>query len=245
MDIEASTDLLMKEENHSLKFMNKSDDNCVIVKAKNVKEMQPPSTVICNKGASLGPITPDSNKESADFPLDFSSPRTLVTSLPKAVCFDSHRNVDRYASNSMDDGLRTPKEDVFDPFAPGPDKLMLAPQSNKYLEETRSSVARQLNFGSSVKFVGDENHGNDAEHISDEETLVEAVYRTLLKEIVSKQIEELFAEISALDSVSDGFKTPPSAPRFSGVADTCPGAPMKPTRKSRNIDQGLCRKLEF
>ncbi|KAH1054859.1 hypothetical protein J1N35_032924 [Gossypium stocksii] len=44
---------------------------------------------------------------------------------------------------------------------------------------------------------------------------------------------------------SDGSKTPPSAPCLNGVSDTCPGAPIKLTGRSRVTDLGFCRKLEF
>uniref|UniRef100_A0A5B7BV21 Uncharacterized protein n=1 Tax=Davidia involucrata TaxID=16924 RepID=A0A5B7BV21_DAVIN len=239
MDTEVGGNQSMEAENS----MKKLEENCVAGEAKDAVEPQPQSIVAADGGAPLGPITPDSNKESGDFLLDFTSPLTLVSSPPKAVCFDSRQNLDGYAS--IDNSPHTPNEGVFDPFAPGPDKLMLAPHHNKYLEESRSNVARQLNFDASVKSFGDGNHGNDAESILEEEILLETVYGTLLEAIVSKQTEGLLVEISPLDSGSDGFKTPTSAPRLNQVAETCPGAPMKPTRKFRSIDQGLCRKLEF
>lgn len=196
--------------------------------------------------ASLGPITPDSN---TDFLFDFTSPLTLDSSPPpKAALFDSHQSDILYASS--DGSPRTPKEGVFDPFAPGPEKIMLAPHSNKYLPESRSNAARRLNFDSSVKCIRDGNHETDAETISDDEMLLETVYDALLEAIVSKQTEGfLLAEMLPLgsdaDADADAFKTPISVTRLSGIAETCPRAPMKPTRKLRNIDQSLCRKLEF
>ncbi|KAA8517605.1 hypothetical protein F0562_015079 [Nyssa sinensis] len=235
MDSEVRGDQSMEGENSSQNSMKKAKEDAV--------ELQTQSIVAADVGAPLGPITPDSNRESGDFLLDFTSPLTLVSSPLKAVCFDSHQNIERYAS--IDNSPHTPKEGVFDPFAPGPDKLMLAPHCNKYLEESQSNVARQLNFDASVKFFADGNPGNDAESISEEDIFLETVYGTLLEVIVSKQTEELLAEISPLDSGSDGFKTPTSAPCLNGIAETCPRAPMKPTKKFRSIDQGLCRKLEF
>nr|GEY85443.1 PR domain zinc finger protein 8, putative isoform 1 [Tanacetum cinerariifolium] len=53
--------------------------------------------------------------------------------------------------------------------------------------------------------------------------------------------KDILSEIVA----ADVLMTPPSAPRLSGIAETCPGAPMKPATKLRNIDSRLCRKLEF
>ncbi|KAH1030334.1 hypothetical protein J1N35_042508 [Gossypium stocksii] len=86
---------------------------------------------------------------------------------------------------------RTPKDGIFDPFAPS---------YSKYVDEMRITVARRLNFDISVGTV---------------------------------------------ECDSDGSKTPPSAPCLNGVSDTCPGAPIKLTGRSRVIDLGFCRKLEF
>ncbi|KAA8517577.1 hypothetical protein F0562_017793 [Nyssa sinensis] len=242
MDPDACAPQSMKKENSSQNSVKKLEENFVAGdgEANDVVKLQPQWLVAADGGAPLGPITPDSNRESGDFIFDFTSPLTLVSSPPKGVSFDSHWNVD-----PTDNSSHTPKAAVFDSFAPGPDKLMLAPHCNKYLKESQSNVARRLNFNASIKCSGDGNKGNDAKPISDEAILLETVYGTLLEAIVSKKAEGLFAEISPPDPGSSGFMTPTSAPRLNGITETCPGAPMKPTRKSRSIDQWLCRKLEF
>ena len=76
---------------------------------------------------------------------------------------------------------------------------------------------------------------------SDEEIMFKFVYESVLEAIVSNQT----AKISSPESNSDGFKTPTSAPRLKGVAETCPGAPLKPTRKLRTASKRLCMKLNF
>lgn len=190
---------------------------------------------------SLGPITPDSARDIGDFPVDFKSPITLLNNKVASIDSISDRDEDPFVC--VDDGSpRTPKDGVFDPFAPGPDDLALAPLCNKYLHVSKGIIARRLNFDfSPIGAVGEE---AGAQSLSDEEML-ESVYENLLEVIVSNQTEGLLSGISHVDCDSDGCKTPPSAPRLSGVADTCPGAPMKPTGKPRNIDLGLCRKLDF
>lgn len=204
-----------------------------------VKSDEPAAVLV-----SMGPITPDSARDIGDFPIDFKSPITLLNN-NKVASFDPNSDRDRDDEDQFVciGSPRTPKDDVFDPFAPGPDDLALAPFCNKYLHVSKGIIARRLNFDfSSIGTLEEEEAG--AQSLSDEEML-ESVYENLLEVIVSKQTEGLLSGISHDDCDSDGFKTPPSAPRLSGVADTCPGAPMKPTGKPRKIDLGLCRKLDF
>ncbi|KDP21827.1 hypothetical protein JCGZ_00614 [Jatropha curcas] len=197
---------------------------------------------------SLGPITPDVNKENGDFPLDLSSPLTVLKKLSKVLTFDSKTDLNQDPLASIDDSSspRTPKDGVFDPFAPGPDDKAMAPLCKKYSDEARISVARRLNFGSSIKDLSFISPGDEAKSISDEE-MFKSVYENLLEVIVYNQTETALAELSNMDMEwdSEACTTPPSAPRISGVAETCPGAPLKSTGKSRIIDLGLCKKLEF
>lgn len=234
MDTTVTMDQPNAVENISQKIVKKVEEKFVVVveAEENLSEVSPSSKV-----APIGPITPDSNKETGDFLFCFTSPLTLVS---------SPRNDNLHAS--VDFSPCTPVEGGFDPFAPGPEELAMAPHCKKYLKESRVNVARRLKFDSSVNFVLDGNHKSDVETISDDEMILETVYDTLLEAIVSKQTEGLVTEILPLDRGFDGFKTPDSATRLSGIAETCPGAPLKTTgttRKLRNVDQSLCRKLEF
>ncbi|KAJ6708500.1 CYCLIN-DEPENDENT PROTEIN KINASE INHIBITOR SMR11 [Salix viminalis] len=138
---------------------------------------------------------------------------------------------------------RTPKDGVFDPFAPGHEDKILAPQCKKYYDEARASVVRRLNFTSSFRALRNESFGDDVE-LSDEE-MFESVYESLLEAIVLKQTEGALEEMTKLEWDSDDCTTPPAAPILTGVPDTCPAAPLKRKGKSRTIDLGLCRKLEF
>jgi len=233
MDTTVTMDQQNELVNVSQKIAKKVEEDCVVVEAKeNVTEISLQSTV-----AAMGPITPDSNKETGDFLFGVTSPLTFVSS-------PENDNL----GASINFSPQTPVEGVFDPFAPGPEKLAMAPHCKKYLKESRINVARRLKFDTSVSFILDGNDETDAETISDDDVLLEAVYDTLSEAIVSKQTEGLVTEILPLDPGFDGFYTPDSATRLSGIAETCPGAPVKTagtTKKLRIIDQGLCRKLEF
>ena len=200
------------------------------------------------KADCLVPITPVAVRENGDFPIDLQSPLTVVRKQLKLACIDSERNVTASATTNIafvdidnDNGSpRTPKDGVFDPFAPGPDNMARAPQGKKYLDELRITVARRLDFDPSFDAF------HDAESLSDQD-MFESVYENLLQVIVSKQTEGVLAPMSNVEYDSDDCKTPPSPLQFTGISDTCPGAPVKvkPGGKPRNIQVGLCKKLEF
>ncbi|KAK6267435.1 hypothetical protein QUC31_018272 [Theobroma cacao] len=228
----------------SPKLIKKSDNVCI---EEANREVIDPSTSSRegNEETSLGPITPDANREIGEFPYNCNSPPTAVKKPQKIPHFDpdATTNQDSLASANHC-SPKTPKDGVFDPFAPGPEDMVLAPLCRKYIDEMRTSVARCLNFDCSVRNVDSGTHGTGAESISDEE-MFESVYENLLEAIVSNQAEGFLNEFLNIGWDSDGCKTPPSAPCLNGVAETCPGAPIKPSGKSRNIDLGFCRKLEF
>ncbi|KAK7311269.1 hypothetical protein RJT34_09292 [Clitoria ternatea] len=149
----------------------------------------------------LVPITPEAVAENGDIDIQL----TVIRKQLKLTCI---------GSDSV--SPRTPKDGVFDPFAP---------QNNKYVDEYRAIVTRQLNFHPSF----------DAQESLSDQDMVESVHQNLLQLILSKQAEDFLAQMS---SDSDGCTTPPSP-------DTCPAAPMKAPGKPRNIELSLCKKLEF
>ncbi|KAG5100576.1 hypothetical protein JHK82_045628 [Glycine max] len=200
------------------------------IKSKSTKDSMKDTPTDC-----VVPITPEAVTENGD--LQSQSPLTLSVVRKQLIraCIDCDSDRALVDNNNNDIGIpRTPKDGVFDPFAPGPDNMARAPNSNKYLDEYRTTVARRLDFHPSFDVVAEA----DSDTLSDEK-MVESVYENLLQVIVSKQAE------GALAQMSDDCETPPSVLRFTGIADTCPGAPMKPAAKPRNIDLGLCKKLEF
>lgn len=112
-------------------------------------------------------------------------------------------------------------------------------------------VARRLDFLDDDDDVDGDDSSKSGEEGKEleillEKTILDAVYGTLLKAIVLKQTEDFVAENSP--SGSESLLAAPTSPppSLTWIAETCPGAPMKAMAgKSRNIDPGLCRKLEF
>ncbi|XP_058110799.1 unknown protein 1-like [Magnolia sinica] len=191
-------------------------------------------------GCNLAPVTPVADRANREALAGSDTPITWVSSPPIAVTSKS----DGTGSMDSDSGIRTPKRRVFDPFAPGPDELMFAPRK-KPLEESRTRTMRRLNFESYGDFM--ESAGeNDLEDVH-EEKFLESVYESFLDAIVSNQAEGILAENQSLElGFCDGLKTPTSSPFLTGIAETCPGAPMKPAAKARNLlGISTCRKLEF
>ncbi|KAK4418803.1 hypothetical protein Salat_2293100 [Sesamum alatum] len=191
---------------------------------------------------SIGPLTPDSDRENAELINDLSSPSplTLPSSPPTVSCFTFNQT-----NPPPGDNVQTPKHSVFDPFAPAPSRFLLAPHPRKSIQGMGANVVRRLNFLYAENLISDINHESSGETTSDEEHLFETVYSTILDAIFSEQIKELVAKVPTQVSDPDGYRTPKFAPRLNGIAEACPGAPVKSTGKYRNIDKELCRKLEF
>ncbi|KAM1160027.1 hypothetical protein ACFX13_033882 [Malus domestica] len=225
------------------KTLEKSDKASVLGLHKDAAE--PPVELVANGVASLEPVTPNAVRENGDLPVGLKSPPSVCKKSSNVTCLNPNaiRNGDDPFGCSDDSSPRTPVDDVFDPFAPGREDLAKAPQCKKYVSKCRGMVARQLNFDSPVQISEDEVL-TYVESISDEE-MFEAVYKNLLEAIVSEQTEGAIAERSRKDCVSDDCVTPRPEPRQTGAAETCPGAPLRPSGKSRNIDMRLIRKLEF
>ncbi|KAF8364683.1 hypothetical protein HHK36_033363 [Tetracentron sinense] len=226
MESKVSSEQLKNEKDSSGKTYNL--EKMGVIGAKHVEVSK-----AADERATLGPITPVPDRENGEVLIDMASPLSWISSPASVVCFDSQ-------GNGADFSPRTSKKDVFDPFAPGPDELMLAPRRKKYLEGFQNNTARRLTFDSTIECLGDCEHGDGVKALSQEEMFLETVYETFLEAIVAKQAEGILAEPLLP-------KTPTSFPLSNCIAESCPGAPMKlkPARKLRNIDQGLCRKLEF
>ncbi|MED6181044.1 hypothetical protein PIB30_015728 [Stylosanthes scabra] len=175
------------------------------------------------------PITPDPFGENGDFHLD--SPLTIEAKQLKWDC-DSPLTIvplTMDAANNENGSPRTPEDSVFDPFAPGPGHLVLAPQCRKYVK-SNISISRRLDFPGPI----DASHDKD-ESLSDQE-MFEYLYEDLMAVIVSKQHTE-HTEV-----------TPNKLfPVFSVRPDVCPDAPIKVKSRDnpRNIEAALCKKLEF
>lgn len=240
MDAQVITDNLIKQETYCGKLVEKT----VMNEAKDFGNCE---VTIGENGASLGPMTPNHKRENGDFPFDSLSPPNSVSSPPEMVLESDYSKDDCSLNGVACCSPRTPKSGMFNPFAPGPDDKMLAPLCKKYMSESRFSVARRLDFDSSdtpVLTVG--KCGDEADVKLDEEMLLKLTYDSLLEFIVLMQTGGKPADIFPSTPLDfDGFRTPTSAPRLTGIAETCPDAPRKRMSKLLNLDMGLCRKLEF
>ncbi|XP_022733935.1 uncharacterized protein LOC111287572 [Durio zibethinus] len=228
----------------SLNLMKKSDNVCI--EEANGEVIDPSTTTReGNKEAFLGPMTLGANREIGEFSYNCNTPPKVVKKPQKIPHFGLQATIKQDSLASANhSNLKTPKDGIFDAFAPGPKDMVFAPICRKYIDEMRASVARCINFDYSVRNLDSVTRTTAAESISDEE-MFESFYENLLEVIVSNQAEGFVAELPDIEWDSDGCKTPTSAPCLNGAAETCPGAPIKPTGRSRNIDLGLCRKLEF
>ena len=106
------SDKLKKEEDLSMKPYEKLDEFSVIELIKDA---------MASNGVPLKPVTPDTKRENGDFTIDLKSPLSLFSSSPKKlVCNDSNGFVDLGSPYTLEIG-------VFDPFAPSPEELAMAP----------------------------------------------------------------------------------------------------------------------
>ncbi|XP_057752012.1 uncharacterized protein LOC130970067 isoform X3 [Arachis stenosperma] len=83
------------------------------------------------KPDEINPITPEPLGENGDFAVHLHSPLTIEA---KQLKLDSDSN----------GSPRTPKGSVFDPFAPGPEHLMRAPQESLSDQEIFDSLCKDL-----------------------------------------------------------------------------------------------------
>ncbi|KAM0941129.1 putative cyclin-dependent protein kinase inhibitor SMR11/SMR16 [Dioscorea sansibarensis] len=137
-------------------------------------------------------------------------------------------------------GCQTPTGNIFDPFALGPEELMCCAPKKKLLKEVRAPLRRQLNFDSCI----------DSDDAAEEELLLDSVYRSFLEVIVANQVKEIYGEDLIVEPhleghQMEGFQTPTSLPLLTGIAETCPPAPVRPVLKTRKISLDICKKLEF
>ncbi|XP_008788044.1 unknown protein 1-like isoform X1 [Phoenix dactylifera] len=142
-------------------------------------------------------------------------------------------------------GCQTPTESIFNPFAPGPEDLMLAPKK-KMTRESKIPLRRQLQFDSCSDSM--ENvEANASEDAAQEDRFLKLICKSFFDLIVSSELKEISVERLPVESnPSEGFKTPTSLPFLTGVAETCPAAPMRPHGlKARRLSPYICRKLDF
>ncbi|XP_020594111.1 unknown protein 1-like [Phalaenopsis equestris] len=153
-----------------------------------------------------------------------------------------NKSSDQTKDNEMTLLCQTPAESKFDPFAPGPDELMLAPKKMKSsYPPLQRLLSRDLIINS------EEIAGTDlTEDPNAEECFLELIFTSLLELIISTKLMEISVNNRAAESDKiEECKTPTSLPFLTGFAETCPPAPRRPTLFSKRFDHSICRKLDF
>ncbi|KAI4318912.1 hypothetical protein MLD38_032567 [Melastoma candidum] len=189
----------------------------------------------------LEPVTPDTAKDGVDATSLGVSPLILPENVSEVACGLLLMGDDDGGQGSVcvDNGSpHTPKGSVFNPLGGEEGDALQATHSKKLLDAISGRVAQHLNFGCPIVEMEDGTQATD-------EDIVEWVYKNLLEAIALLQAEEILACVSSPGIVLSGCKTPTLLPLLNGIADTCPGAPVKRSMKSRFVDWGLRRKLEF
>ncbi|PIA43581.1 hypothetical protein AQUCO_01900168v1 [Aquilegia coerulea] len=184
----------------------------------------------------------EEEEEQVAVVLDVNSPLTCDSSEDEVL-------------DNFDLSPRTPKDYVFNPFAPGPDDLMLAPQGKRFAKKSLFKVVRRLNFDSSAVSIDDtkkeifNDDDDDENNVEVEEVLLDKMYKSFLDVIVSMQtqgdVEKEKEKEGVIHENFSGFTTPTHLPLLNGIAETCPGAPIKSRQCCKKMDLGFCKKLDF
>nr|ABA95663.1 retrotransposon protein, putative, Ty1-copia subclass [Oryza sativa Japonica Group] len=141
------------------------------------------------------------------------------------------------ASNDPLYGCQTPRESIFDPFAPGPEELACAPKK-KVIKAPELPSRRQLRFDSDdypVKRLSFE-----FDEAEEDDQFLEQICKMFIDLIISNQA----LETTGKDLI--GSNSPGSCePLLIGIADTCPDAPLRRPLKAVQLSPSICRKLDF
>lgn len=133
-------------------------------------------------------------------------------------------------------GCRTPTKNIFDPFAPGSEELVVAPKKKMVKGKMQIPSRRQLNFDD---YHCDSSRKDAAE---EDEDLLESFFRSFLELIISNHMQEISARKFPF---GECIRTPISLPWLTGIAGTCPPAPRRQPGRSRQFGPEICRKLDF
>ncbi|KAG8093510.1 hypothetical protein GUJ93_ZPchr0012g19384 [Zizania palustris] len=157
-----------------------------------------------------------------------------------AVC-DHENNKGGAADEDLSSGCQTPRESIFDPFAPGPEEVACAPKK-KVIRATEAPSRRQLSFESGDYPVKRLSYDFDD---CEEDQFLERICKMFIDLIISNQALDTVG-MDMIDSSSPGScETPTSEPLLTGIADTCPDAPLRRSLKVLKLSPSICRKLNF
>jgi hypothetical protein len=150
---------------------------------------------------------------------------------------------------SLSIGCQTPRESIFDPFAPRPEEVVCAPKK-KAISDSDIVSRRQLNFESGdypVKRLSFSSDDDDAE----EEDQCVVILENMILDLVMQDgflDQQKITEAAPVDgSTGEICKTPDSKPLLTGIATTCPDAPgpMRPSLKAFQLSPSIRQKIDF
>ncbi|WVZ95771.1 hypothetical protein U9M48_041494 [Paspalum notatum var. saurae] len=149
------------------------------------------------------------------------------------------------SDDSLSLGCETPRECIFDPFAPGPGEAACAPKK-KVTRGAEVPPRRKLNFDSGdfpVKRLSFDWSDSEEEY-----QYLQVIQNLILDLCISDSPldrQEETANIMTDSSLCEGCMTPDSKPLLTGIASTCPDAPLRPSLKVSKLSPGVCRKIDF
>ncbi|CAN6340126.1 unnamed protein product [Urochloa humidicola] len=142
--------------------------------------------------------------------------------------------------DSLSLGCETPRESIFDPFAPGPDVVAWAPKK-QVIRGAEVPSRRKLNFDSGdfpVKRLSFD--WSDSE---EEDEYLQEIQNMILDLCISDG--PLDSQEESEKILYGSCKTPDSKPLLTGIASTCPDAPLRPSHKVSKLSPSICRKIDF
>lgn len=152
-------------------------------------------------------------------------------------------------------GCETPRESIFDPFAPGPEEVACAPKK-KVTRGAEVPPRRKLNFDSDDYLV--KRLSFDWSDSEEECQYLQMIQKMVLDLCISDspdQHEEMLDSTLdwqeetgniMIDSILyESCMTPDSKPLLTGMASTCPDAPLRQSLRVSKFSPGVCRRIDF
>uniref|UniRef100_A0ACD5Y4M5 Uncharacterized protein n=1 Tax=Avena sativa TaxID=4498 RepID=A0ACD5Y4M5_AVESA len=154
---------------------------------------------------------------------------------------------------------QTPRGNIFDPFAPGPEEAGCGAPKKKLVRGAEALSRRKLNFEAGdipIRKLNLEADDIPIRRLSyefddseEEEVYLQGICKMFLDLIFSSQAldaTQAREDLNLIDAIPpESYKTPESQPLLTGIADTCPDAPVRPSLRMLKLSPGICRKLDF
>ena len=147
--------------------------------------------------------------------------------------------------DSLSLGCETPRESIFDPFAPGPEEAACAPKK-KVARGAEVPPRRKLNFDSGdypVKRLSFDWSDSD-----EEDQYLQVIHKMILDLLILDgplDRQEETGKTVTDPSLHESCKTPDLKPLLTGIGSTCPDATLIPSLKVLKLSPGICRKIDF